>query len=111
MFYGHRSCGNVNVHPGKATRKSKPIGEKKMSATAIASDEQGTAAEDELDVGRLLDTVREFGLASLGLVAWEYCLPERAIAGAWAAAVSQGLLRSIGPCPETGEMMFAVGER
>ncbi len=44
----------------------------------------------------ILETVAEFGAASLGLVAWELSLPEEELAPAWAHAVSTGLLRPAG---------------
>jgi hypothetical protein len=44
----------------------------------------------------ILDTVREFGAASLGLVAWELSLPEEELAPAWAYAIRTGLLRPVG---------------
>lgn len=44
----------------------------------------------------ILDTVREFGAASLGLVAWELSLPEEDLAPAWAYAIRTGLLRPVG---------------
>lgn len=44
----------------------------------------------------VLDTVREFGAASLGLVAWELSLAEEEIAPAWAHAIRRGLLKPAG---------------
>ena len=44
----------------------------------------------------ILETVREFGAASLGLVAWELSLPEEDLAPAWAHAIRTGLLRPVG---------------
>ena len=44
----------------------------------------------------ILDTVQEFGAASLGLVAWELSLPEEELAPAWAHAIRTGLLRPVG---------------
>jgi hypothetical protein len=79
-----------------------------MSATAVAIDEQVAAAEDELGVVQVLDAVREFGLASLSLVAWEYCLPESSVVGAWSAALGQGLIERVSICEETGETLFAL---
>ena len=44
----------------------------------------------------VLETVREFGAASLGLVAWELSRPEEELAPAWAYAVRTGLLLQVG---------------
>jgi hypothetical protein len=80
-----------------------------MSATAELA-RTGFDHDDE-DTGGLpgvLDTVREFGVASLGLVAWEYGVSERKLTAAWTTAVRQGLIREVGTCPETGENMFAL---
>jgi hypothetical protein len=44
----------------------------------------------------ILDTVQEFGAASLGLVAWELSLWEEELAPAWAYAIRTGLLRPVG---------------
>jgi hypothetical protein len=81
-----------------------------MSATALMIDEQVEVGGADLGVEEVLDAVREFGLASLGLVAWEYSLPETAAASAWAAAVSRGLIFAVGTCPATGETLFAVAD-
>lgn len=43
-----------------------------------------------------LETVREFGAASLGLVAWELSLGEEELEPAWAYAIRNGLLRPVG---------------
>jgi hypothetical protein len=44
----------------------------------------------------ILETVSEFGAASLGLVAWELSLAEDELAAAWAHAIRSGLLRPLG---------------
>ncbi len=44
----------------------------------------------------ILDTVQEFGAASLGLVAWELSLSEEELAPAWAHAIRTGLLAPVG---------------
>jgi hypothetical protein len=79
-----------------------------MSATAVAIDEQVAVAEDGIGLAHVLDAVREFGLASLGLVAWEYSLPEGAVVDAWSAALEQGLIQRVSVCEETGEPLFAL---
>jgi hypothetical protein len=56
----------------------------------------------------VLETVAEFQTASAGLVAWELCLPEDAVAPAWQQAVAEGLLEEAGRCSETSEMMFQL---
>ncbi len=50
----------------------------------------------------ILETVREFGAASLGLVAWELSLGEEELAPAWAHAVRTGLLRRAGTALQAG---------
>jgi hypothetical protein len=47
-------------------------------------------------LGEVLETVREFGAASLGLVAWELSLAEEDLAPAWSYAILNGLLRPVG---------------
>jgi hypothetical protein len=56
----------------------------------------------------VLDTVAEFETASIGLVAWELCLPEETVAPAWQEAIADGLLEEVGRCSETSEMMFQL---
>jgi hypothetical protein len=63
----------------------------------------------QIDVGLddVLETVQEFGAASLELVAWEFCLAADALEGVWRQAVQRGLISPVGRCPSTGELMFA----
>jgi hypothetical protein len=61
----------------------------------------------------ILDTVREFGAASLGLVAWELSLSEEELAPAWAHAIRTGLLRPVGagmhaPAVVAGETTYTL---
>jgi hypothetical protein len=79
-----------------------------MSATALATEQQVALGEDDPGLTEVLDVVREFGLASLGLVAWEFCVAESAVAGAWSTAISQGLISAVGTCPESGETLFTL---
>jgi hypothetical protein len=76
--------------------------------SALATTEAERRDLDGVGLPDVLDTVQEFGLASRGLVAWEYGLPESAVADAWSVAVGQGLIRAVGICDETGETMFAL---
>ncbi len=76
-----------------------------MSAPALARTE---IDDDTIELPQVLAAVQEFGAASMGLVAWEYCRPERCVAPAWAAAIRQGLISPVGVCEETGEAMFAL---
>jgi hypothetical protein len=57
----------------------------------------------------ILETVGEFGSASLALVAWELSLGEDELAGTWERAIALRLLEAVGPEPDTGEYMYRVG--
>jgi hypothetical protein len=59
-------------------------------------------------LGEILSTVAEFGSASLGLVAWELCLPEEALHPAWRQALAEGLIEDAGRDPESDEEMYRV---
>ncbi len=59
-------------------------------------------------LGAILETIGDFGEASVGLVAWELSLPEQALAAAWRQAVSQRLIEEVGRCPETAELMYRL---
>ena|ERR1700685_4354637 len=63
---------------------------------------QGVTLED------VLETVGEFGSASLDLVAWEFSISESELMGVWDLAVGAGLLRSVGLSRGTGEQMYAL---
>ena len=56
----------------------------------------------------VLETIREFGSASLGLVAWELCLPEQELRPLWQRALREGLIRPAESSPETSEPMFSL---
>jgi hypothetical protein len=56
----------------------------------------------------VLETIGEFGEASIGLVAWELCLPEQALAAAWGQATAQELIEPTDCSPETGEQMYRL---
>jgi hypothetical protein len=76
--------------------------------TVTTQPRQGTQRAVTIDLDEVVETVKEFGAASLGLVAWEFSLPEASVAVAWNRAIRKQLIRPVGPCPETGEGMFAV---
>ncbi len=59
-------------------------------------------------MGEVLETVAEFGSASLELVAWELSLPEHELARAWAHAIGRGLIGLVGLCLETQGARYAV---
>jgi hypothetical protein len=59
-------------------------------------------------VTSVVDTVSEFGEASLELVAWELSVPERTLEYVWAQAIEHGMLRAAGVCPTTGERLFVA---
>ena len=52
--------------------------------------------------------VKEFGSASLGLVAWELNVDESEIEPAWERAKRDGLIRLAHVCPTTKEQMFVL---
>jgi hypothetical protein len=58
-----------------------------------------------------LETVDEFGRASLGLVAWELSLEEDVLRPALQYALTRGLLIDPVPSPETGELEYRLGSR
>jgi hypothetical protein len=73
------------------------------------------AARELLDEGAVtltdvLDTVAEFGMASRGLVAWEFALDGSELAEVWDQAVGEGLLRPVADRDDTGEQMYALAE-
>ncbi len=57
-------------------------------------------------LSEVLGAIAEFGLASLGLVAWELCLPEEAVTSTFGEALSDGLIEAVGRCPRTRERMY-----
>jgi hypothetical protein len=59
-------------------------------------------------LGDVLDTIAEFGEASIGLVAWELCLPVEALAPAWRQAVSERLIEEVGRCTQTAELQYRL---
>jgi hypothetical protein len=58
----------------------------------------------------VLGAVREFGSASIELVAWEFSVSEDELIGVWDQAVGEGLLRPVGDSRGTGEQMYAFAE-
>lgn len=69
------------------------------------------APEDRFEapwLGDVLDTIAEFGQASIGLVAWELCLPEEALAPAWKQAIESRLIREVEECSTSGELMYRL---
>jgi hypothetical protein len=55
-----------------------------------------------------LEAVGQFGLASIGLVAWELFLTEEVLVPAWRHATSQRLIEAVGRCPFTRERMYRL---
>jgi hypothetical protein len=55
----------------------------------------------------VLETVEEFGSASLDLIAWEFSVPVAELAELWDQAVGAGLLRLAGSRDGAGEQMYA----
>jgi hypothetical protein len=60
------------------------------------------------DLVALLEAVEEFGSASLGLLAWEFILPEAVIEPVWQLAREEHLLRPVAHDPPTGEPMYTL---
>jgi len=56
----------------------------------------------------ILDTIHEFGTASLELVAWELSLSEAVLQPAWYQAVERRLIESAGLNPGTDEQMYRL---
>lgn len=70
-----------------------------------------TAAGQEVTctwVDEIVNTVADFGSASLELVAWELCLSEEQLRDAWEQTLDRGWLEPAGPDEETGEEMFRL---
>lgn len=56
----------------------------------------------------ILETVEEFGSASLDLIAWEFSVPVADLAELWDQAVGAGWLRPVGTSQGAGEQMYAI---
>jgi diguanylate cyclase (GGDEF)-like protein/PAS domain S-box-containing protein len=73
-------------------------------AQGFLLDEPHTA----VSVCDLLEAVADLAPASLGLIAWEFTIPERAVAPVWRYALDNQLIRSAGVDPETQEPAYAL---
>jgi hypothetical protein len=58
----------------------------------------------------ILETVEEFGSASLDLVAWEFSVPVAELTERWDQAVGAQLLRPAGTSQGAGEQMYEVAK-
>ena len=56
----------------------------------------------------VLEVIEQFGLASIGLVAWELFLDEEDLVPAWRDLAAAGLLERVGRCPYTREPMYRL---
>jgi hypothetical protein len=56
----------------------------------------------------VLEAIEQFGLASIGLVAWEMFLTEEELVPAWRQAKTMGLIERVGRCPYTREPMYRL---
>ncbi len=56
----------------------------------------------------VLEAIDQFGLASIGLVAWELFLSEEELVPAWRGATILGLIERVGRCPYTREPMYRL---
>jgi hypothetical protein len=82
-----------------------------MRETTIISEPglSGTSADlDTVGLEDVVETVREFGVASIELVAWELSLPTSSIDPSWTRAVERRLITEVGSDPGTGESMFTL---
>jgi hypothetical protein len=84
-----------------------------MRKTDIQSgpDQSGTGTANKplrVDLEAVVETIEEFGSASIELVAWELSLPTESVDGVWERAVERHLIEKVGDCPATGESMFAL---
>jgi hypothetical protein len=59
----------------------------------------------------VLEAIEQFGLASIGLVAWEMFLTEEELVPAWRQAKTMGLIERVGRCPYTREPMYRLSTR
>jgi hypothetical protein len=115
----------MNPHKGvRETRRrpmAKPLSSEDASGVSpqpardtVADTRSSTATleppvcDGAITLEEILETVREFGSASLGLVAWEFSLDDSELIGVWDLAVGEGLLRLVGHSQGTGEQMYAL---
>jgi hypothetical protein len=56
----------------------------------------------------VLEAIEQFGLASIGLVAWELFLGEEELVPAWREAKAMGVIERVGRCPYTREPMYRL---
>src|SRR5690242_12999368 len=56
----------------------------------------------------VLEAIDQFGLASIGLVAWELSLAEEDLVPAWRDAAILGFVERVGRCPYTREPMYRL---
>jgi len=81
-----------SAHPHRWSRDASDAGLDRAAETAARAD----VGSVEVDLEGVLQTLRELGSASLGLLAWELCVDRSAIARAWTAAIRDGLLTPAG---------------
>jgi hypothetical protein len=62
-------------------------------------------------LAELLETVEDFGTASVELVAWELSLPEAALARARDQAIAHGLIEMVGRDSRSGEETYRLAGR
>lgn len=78
------------------------------NATAAITPETGAPdAAKSPSLNEVLEVVAEFGLASLGLVAWEMWSTDEALAPLWIQAIMDLLLEPAG-LDDTGETMYRL---
>jgi diguanylate cyclase (GGDEF)-like protein len=68
----------------------------------------------QIPVERVLAVVRDFQLsggASLGLVAWELCVADQAVAASWKQSIHDGLLEPAGQDLQSGEDLWRISRR
>jgi hypothetical protein len=69
---------------------------------------ESPVGEWKVSLEDVLETIEEFGKASLDLIAWEFSVPVEAVADSWEHAVEAGLLRPVGTADSAGEQMYVI---
>jgi hypothetical protein len=96
-----RAKHDCGVSPQPACDVTADVGS--FTDTLESLDHEGTVTLEDV-----LETVGEFGTASLDLVAWEFSISKSELMGVWDLAVGARLLRSVGLSKGTGEQMYAL---
>jgi hypothetical protein len=79
-----------------------------FASNALARPLDSALDECAVSLEDVLQTVEEFGSASLDLIAWEFSVPVADLSELWDQAVGAGLLRPVGICEGAGEQMYVI---